>query len=243
MAIASEIDRLGPEHEDKPDFGFFRRTSAGAMRRHSAAERTQRRGLAAIPCADRRRPAAARFRRGHRNRRAEDVFGRQTVQTRQRPLEGAFPANQPAAPGVAQEVRACSTGNSGAVGGRTIERMLFVPFRPGTAHIVIVGPVFPARPVPGWAEKRQHRSGDAAQKDNQKGYSEPCSWHVTLDVKRRTRIGGPDGPPSHHERSVGGDSRVTQLLLGRSRRIPRSSSSRSMRRSFASAIASIMFFR
>ena len=29
MAIASEIDRLGPEHGDKPDFGFFRRTSAG----------------------------------------------------------------------------------------------------------------------------------------------------------------------------------------------------------------------
>ena len=28
MAIASEIDRLGPEHDGKPDFGFFRRTSA-----------------------------------------------------------------------------------------------------------------------------------------------------------------------------------------------------------------------
>ena len=28
MAIASEIDRLGPEHGDKLDFGFFRRTSA-----------------------------------------------------------------------------------------------------------------------------------------------------------------------------------------------------------------------
>ena len=40
MAIASEIDRLGPEQDGKPDFGFFRRTSAGAMRRHSAAERT-----------------------------------------------------------------------------------------------------------------------------------------------------------------------------------------------------------
>jgi hypothetical protein len=29
MAIASEIDRLGPEQDGKPDFGFFRRTSAG----------------------------------------------------------------------------------------------------------------------------------------------------------------------------------------------------------------------
>jgi hypothetical protein len=28
MAIASEIDRLGPQHDGKPDFGFFRRTSA-----------------------------------------------------------------------------------------------------------------------------------------------------------------------------------------------------------------------
>jgi hypothetical protein len=27
MAIASEIDRLGPEQDGKPDFGFFRRTS------------------------------------------------------------------------------------------------------------------------------------------------------------------------------------------------------------------------
>lgn len=28
MAIANEIDRLGRERDDKPDFGFFRRTSA-----------------------------------------------------------------------------------------------------------------------------------------------------------------------------------------------------------------------
>jgi hypothetical protein len=28
LAIASEIDRLGPEHDGKPDFSFFRRTSA-----------------------------------------------------------------------------------------------------------------------------------------------------------------------------------------------------------------------
>ena len=28
MAIASEIDRLGPEQDGKPDFDFFRRTSA-----------------------------------------------------------------------------------------------------------------------------------------------------------------------------------------------------------------------
>src|SRR5664279_2205053 len=28
MAIASEIDRMGPEQDGKPDFSFFRRTSA-----------------------------------------------------------------------------------------------------------------------------------------------------------------------------------------------------------------------
>ncbi|QWG19460.1 hypothetical protein KMZ68_06335 [Bradyrhizobium sediminis] len=28
LAIASEIDRLGPQHGGKPDFTFFRRTSA-----------------------------------------------------------------------------------------------------------------------------------------------------------------------------------------------------------------------
>jgi hypothetical protein len=28
MAIANEIDRLGPQHDGKPDFSFFRRTSA-----------------------------------------------------------------------------------------------------------------------------------------------------------------------------------------------------------------------
>ena len=28
LAIAGEIDRLGPQHDGKPDFSFFRRTSA-----------------------------------------------------------------------------------------------------------------------------------------------------------------------------------------------------------------------
>jgi len=28
IAIAGEIDRLGPQHDSKPDFSFFRRTSA-----------------------------------------------------------------------------------------------------------------------------------------------------------------------------------------------------------------------
>jgi hypothetical protein len=28
LAVANEIDRLGPQHDGKPDFNFFRRTSA-----------------------------------------------------------------------------------------------------------------------------------------------------------------------------------------------------------------------
>ncbi len=182
LAIASEIDRLGPE--DKPGFGFFRQDQRRAMRRHSAAERAQRRGLAAAPCADRRRPAAARLRRGHRNRRAEDIFDRQTVQTRRWPLEGAFPANQPAGSWVAQEVRD-SAANSGAVGRRAIERMFFVPFRPGTAHIMVVRAVFPARTVPGRAEKRQHGAGGVAKKRNQNGYGERNSWHMRRSTRKR----------------------------------------------------------
>src|ERR1019366_1626958 len=119
----------------------------------------------------------------------------------------------------------CSAENSGAACGCAIEKVLFAPFRSGTAHIMIVWPVFPARPVPGWAQKRQQGAGGATQDGNQNGCSEPSPWHVTLHVKRRIRIGGPDGPPHHHERSVGRDLRTTQSLLGRSKRIPRSSSS------------------
>jgi len=28
LAIANQIDRLGRQHEDKPEFGFFRKTSS-----------------------------------------------------------------------------------------------------------------------------------------------------------------------------------------------------------------------
>ena len=38
MGIASEIDRLGPEQDGKPDFGFLSPDQCGIMRRHSAAE-------------------------------------------------------------------------------------------------------------------------------------------------------------------------------------------------------------
>jgi hypothetical protein len=38
MAIANEIDRLGVQHDGKPDFQLFSQEQCGAMRRHSTAE-------------------------------------------------------------------------------------------------------------------------------------------------------------------------------------------------------------
>jgi hypothetical protein len=38
LAIASEIDRLGPRHGGKPGFSFFLSDQCRAMRRYSAAK-------------------------------------------------------------------------------------------------------------------------------------------------------------------------------------------------------------
>ena len=45
-----------------------------------------------------------------------------------------------------------------------IGKMLFAPFRSGTTHIMILGPVSPHRPVPGRTEKRQQGADRAADK-------------------------------------------------------------------------------
>ena len=67
--------------------------------------------------------------------------------------------------------------------GWAIEKVLFAPFWPGTAHVVIVRPVFPARPIPGWAEKRQHGVDNFAQQGSQNGCGERISRHVTPHTK------------------------------------------------------------
>ena len=77
-------------------------------------------------------------------------------------MEWAFLAEQPFALGVTRDGWDCSAENLCVARGCAIEKVLFVPFRPGTAHIMVVRPVFPGRTVPGRAEKRQHGAGDLA---------------------------------------------------------------------------------
>jgi hypothetical protein len=77
-----------------------------------------------------------------------------------------------------------------STGGYAIEKMLLVPFRSGTTHVVIFRSVFPHGPVPGWTEKRQQRADGAAEKSNDR--------------------------QAHRECSAGSEWRVTQLSFGRS---------------------------
>src|ERR1700733_7735159 len=111
--------------------------------------------------------------------------------------------------------------------------MLLAPFRPGAAHVMIFGPVFAARAVPGRPQKRQQGPSGTAQKGNRDGCGGGKLTHVMLRTKGGFEFGGPDRLRDHRVRSVGRDWRVSQFSFGRSKRMPRSSSSRSMRRSFA----------
>jgi hypothetical protein len=113
--------------------------------------------------------------------------------------------------------RAGPSDSSRAAGGSAVKKVFFTPFRSGTAHVVLFRPVFPDRSIPGWAQKCHQRSDGAAEKGNQNGRA-------------------------HRERSVG-SVRTTQSLLSRSSRMPRSSSSRFIRRIFELAIASIIFLK
>jgi hypothetical protein len=70
---------------------------------------------------------------------------------------------------------------SGAAGGCAIEKMLFPPFRPGAAHVVILRPIDLVRPIPGWTKKRQHGADDFAQQGNKNGCGK---YHVTPHAKR-----------------------------------------------------------
>jgi hypothetical protein len=63
-------------------------------------------------------------------------------------------------------------------GGSTIEKVLFTPFRAGTAHIMIFRPVSPGWAVPGWTQKGQHGADGTAQEGNDNGCGERISRHV-----------------------------------------------------------------
>jgi len=67
-----------------------------------------------------------------------------------------------------------------AAGGSTIEKVLFTPFRAGTAHIMIFRPVSPGWAVPGWAQKGQYSADGAAQERNSNGYGGQISRHVMI---------------------------------------------------------------
>ena len=89
MAIASEIDRLGPERGGQPDFGFFRRSSAelcaAILQPNELAATLLHRHLARIDDDRLRRAFAAAIEAD----RGEDIFGHQTIQARQPIVERA----------------------------------------------------------------------------------------------------------------------------------------------------------
>jgi hypothetical protein len=80
--------------------------------------------------------------------------------------------------------------DSGAACGHTMKKVLFAPFRTGTAHIMFFWVIFPGRPVPRWAQKRHQSTDDAAEKGNQNGYGKRRPSHVTLQAKKQTGIWG-----------------------------------------------------
>ena len=84
MAIASEIDKLGPRHDSKPDFSFFRKTSAALcaaiLRPNELTPAVLRQYLAQID-EDRLKHAFAATIEANQ---PMVVFGRQTFQARQR---------------------------------------------------------------------------------------------------------------------------------------------------------------
>jgi hypothetical protein len=67
-----------------------------------------------------------------------------------------------------------------AAGGSTIEKVLFTPFRAGTAHIMIFRPVSPGWAIPGWTQKGQHGADGTAQEGNDNGGVGQISWHVMI---------------------------------------------------------------
>ena len=166
--------QAGVQQQDgKPDFGFFRRTSAelcaAILQPNELTAAVLRQYLARIDDDRLKRAFAAAIEAGQpKASSAGKPFKRD-----RRPVEGAFLRGA-----TIRSRRGCAARPSAAVptsraaGGCAIEKMLFAPFRSGTAHVVIFRPVFPARPVPGWTEKRHHGADDAAQKGNKNGCGE-----------------------------------------------------------------------
>jgi hypothetical protein len=98
------------------------------------------------------------------------------------------------------EVHSCLSGKSAGLrnvgGGRPVgDTILFAPFRPGTAHIVIFRPVPPVWPVPRRTKRRTKKSPQRADGAAQEG--EYCGglklFHGSED--EQDRIGNREGFP------------------------------------------------
>ena len=97
MAIANEIDRLGVQHDGKPDFSFFRRSSAelcaAILRPNELTPTVLRQYLARIDDDRLKRVFAG----NNRDRPTKGISDQQALQTRQRLVERALLAQKPTA--------------------------------------------------------------------------------------------------------------------------------------------------
>ena len=195
MAIAGEIDRLAPEH-GKPAFGFFRRTSAelcaAILQPNEHTSIVLRQYLARMEDDRLKRAFAAAM---ESDQPKASLVGK-PIKRDNGLWKGNCLTEQLLAPGPAQATRNCSTWSSGAARGRAAPGVLFAPFRSGTAHIVTMRLIRPARPVPGGTEKRHDGGDDFAQERNQSGCGERELRHVTPHARqkwnRKRRAGWPD---------------------------------------------------
>ena len=110
------------------------------------------------------------------------------------------------------------------------------------AYNVAPGRYFLTEPSQDQLRNITQRADGAAQKGNKNGSGEPGLSHVMLHGEELKLNGGSYGPPIH-PRPAGRDFGATQSWFERSKRMPRSSSSRSMRRRLELAIASIILFQ
>jgi hypothetical protein len=158
MAIANEIDKIRPQHDGKPAFDFFRRTSAQLC--------------AAILQPDEQVPPSCNdITRVLKMTASNASSRRQPGSTSRRCFQSASLSSKilicgEGFPGAAIRSKARLHGisaNSRAARGCRLSKMLFAPFRPGTTHVVLFRAIFTHRPIPGWTQKRHDSAKGAAE--------------------------------------------------------------------------------
>jgi hypothetical protein len=134
LMIAAELDGVGPKPDNKSEFSFFRKTSAELC---AAILRGSMMTVSGVSSPQQWKPTSQRHPPSANLSSAITVCGRDFL--REAPTSSSWH-------GWRRELR--TRCGSRAAGGCAIEEVLLPPFRSGTAHIVIFGPVFPGRPVP-----------------------------------------------------------------------------------------------